>query len=290
MMLKKNSASTRLTARPFLALLLVATALFLSACTGLWFLVQDPENLPCAPDGECLAGYVCIDEVCRRAEAKGVGETCTIDSECESRICADAYDPEFCGDQLSCQTIGRTQADYRCRAPCSGTNVDVRQECASGERCHQVTRREENQLFCQEGVCDVDSDCGINSNVNPDQRNLCVGAAVNVGESGTCARGCDPLQCNPDTGCTGCPQSEASCENVDFAAPDRFGCLPPGVARAGELCDFVQNFCAPGSFCPSTAPGTVCVKFCNANGGAPACEGAQLCSPIAGTDGVGFCQ
>lgn len=253
-----------------------------SGCTLLWALNQDPDGLPCDPGTPpCLAGYACIDGKCRKTEVSDQGEICAAQEECKDGfVCTDAYGAS-CSDGLNCD-LGPSDG-LRCRVACNPAQAASAQ-CGAGSRCFP-TEEPVADGFCQSGVCSVDSECGRNG----DRSNLCVDI-VNGPGSGICTEGCEPLDCNPATGCDSCPAERKGCEPFTLN-PVRFGCVPPGGAPHGAACDAVATFCQAGSFCfiPNGASSGVCARLCRLSGGQPACDANETCNPLDANEDTGFC-
>lgn len=276
-------------ARLFLLSLVVQGA---SGCTLWAVLNQDPDGLPCADDPvrPCLDGYTCVDygddlRLCRKVATGDEGALCNADLECQDGlVCRDFYelscDPG--SSDLNCQ-LGQGEGK-RCRRVCNPSASPAGQ-CVAGQRCFLPADPADTVTgWCQAGTCALNSDCGTNPSSNLD--NLCFAPQNPPGPSGLCALGCDPLQCNPTTGCAGCPIDQAGCEPFGDLNLAQYGCVPPGSAGYGEGCDAVNVFCQAGSFCFLRATGGFCAQFCNAQGGSPACEVGR-CNPI--TAQVGYC-
>lgn len=282
-------------------LLLVAStlcaAVSLGGCLIVWAVSQDPEGLPCAQgERECLVGYTCVENVCRKAAAAEEGAPCVEDEECsEGLVCTNVYDESQCGGDISC-ALGRATEDgnqLRCRRTCDPAGEVT--QCAPGERCWPDA---EGTGWCQAGVCAAPSDCGINP-LN-DLTNVCYGAGIHPGGdgSGLCTSSCDPLECNPTTGCPDCPlmdvdgdgqQDIQGCEPYEQRL-DNMGCIIAGTVPHGGTCDGVTTFCQPGSFCfvPQGAPAGYCARICRVGGGNPACSADKpTCNNVNGV--YGFC-
>ncbi|MFZ9886501.1 MAG: hypothetical protein ACO3JL_03270 [Myxococcota bacterium] len=276
------------------SLLLVLSSLLASSGCTLWFLLnEDPEGLPCdEPPTECLAGYTCVDGRCLRAAVGGVGDQCQEDGECtDGLVCTNAYDEGSCGADINC-SLGRSDPDgatLRCRRVCN-PNDDPRDTCAPGERCFPD---EKGQGWCQQGTCTGGSDCGRND-LN-DLQNVCVGASINPTGSGLCTYGCDPLGCNPLSGCPDCPQANAAGQAAVFGCEPyegvlyNVGCIEAGSVPHGGPCDVSNAFCQAGAFCLFDGGQTGrCARFCRVGGGNPECDAGQACNPI--TNQFGYCS
>lgn len=267
-----------------LSLLLTA-----SGCSVLTFLNYDPEGLPCTAEGDCLAGYTCVDNVCRNAAAKQVGDACVEDDECESGVCADAYDND-CGDDINCE-LGRDRdsSGLKCRAACNPDEA-ASESCNTSEYCF-IDGEGAVAGYCQEGTCGVDGNCGENriplQNGFDIQQNVCLGISNNGDNPGLCVLGCNPLLCDANGGCAGCPLGQASCLAASSTF-DRYACFSTGFVPHNGACD-ANNPCAPGSFClAGGGGGNYCARFCLVGGGAPACVAPQTCNVLSGN--VGYCQ
>jgi hypothetical protein len=276
--------------------LLFALALLLasSACS-IWFLAnQDPGGLACAPDPPfCLENYTCVQGFCQRAALGEPGTRCVADGECkEGLVCTNAFEEESCGNDINCE-LGRAKpsgAARACRQVCN-PNAPWRDQCSQGQRCFPDTL---GSGWCQDGVCEAPSDCGTNP-VNG-RVNVCFEASLNPSGSGLCTLSCDPLECNPTSGCPDCPlfdfdgtQQVAGCEPFERVLSN-MGCVPAGTVPSGGTCDEATTFCQAGSFClkDPAAPAGLCSRICRAGGGNPACDAGATCNPI-GNTGFGFC-
>lgn len=281
-----------MTLRSLALLLVTALATAGAGCTLLWSLNQDPDGLPCSDqDPPCLAGYTCVEaegeRLCRTVATGAEGASCQADLECQQGlVCRNFYETacEPGSPDVNCQ-LGAA-AERTCRRVCD-PNLPAEGQCVGGQRCFVPSDPNDSVTgWCQTGTCALNSDCGTNpANGVP---NLCAQPANPPGPSGLCATGCDPLQCNPATGCSGCPLDQVGCEPFGPLNLSQFGCIPPGGAAFTQPCDNVNVFCAAGSFCLVTGGGGgYCAQFCNAQGGAPACEGGLRCNPIDAQ--VGYC-
>jgi hypothetical protein len=299
------TSSERVLRLSFAASLLLAA----SGCT-LWFaLNQDPDGIPCDPEGPpfCFDGYTCVEQtdgsrVCRLAAAGDEGELCQADTECaDGLVCVNAYSSVDCVDPYdsgNCES-GRALSgdDKRCRTVCN-PNGDWTEQCTPGDRCFADSQ---GSGWCQTGTCGTAAECGNNGdNGLP---NLCPLAGVNPGGeagSGLCVRSCTPLDCNPVSGCPGCGLVDYTgdgvadpmgCEPYDGIL-DNLGCIVPGVVPADGACDN-QNPCEPGSVCSNLILGGAtgfCSKWCRPGGGAPECNAAHpQCNPV-GNAGFGYCS
>ena len=268
--------------RLLLALVLAGVMVVSAGCTIFYLVEQDPEGLPCDPTGGCLANYICVEGYCRTAAQGGPGTQCTLDDECEDGlICADAYAEDQCANDINC-ALGAGEG-LRCRTICNPAEP-ARDNCPGGDRCH-ADQTAAVQGWCQSGTCELDSDCGTNTLSN--LPNLCSDIS-NVGAAGLCFLGCDPLQCSPAAGCSGCPVEKSGCEPVDLIT--RFGCIEPGTAPHQSTCG-QGVYCQAGSFCFIADGQTtgVCARFCDVQGGAPACDAPARCNAIDANSNVGIC-
>ena len=265
-----------------------------AGCLALWSLNQDPDGLPCSPDPdgpECLVGYTCVrdaqnsDGLCRKAAIGEEGQTCQADLECQDGlVCRDFYEDscEAGSTDVNC-VLGFRENNRQCRRICGSADIT----CPTGQRCMLAGDGDTVSGWCQAGTCELSSQCGTNGANG--KNNFCTDAANPPGPSGLCVYGCNPLRCNPNTGCEGCPVDQVGCEPYGSIDAQNFGCIPPGNVAYGNVCDNVNQFCAAGSFCylAGGAGAGVCTQYCNAQGGAPACDGGLRCNPI--TVEIGFC-
>jgi hypothetical protein len=279
----------------FLRLCVTALALAASAsCSILYLTSSSEENLPCGADLEqprCLDGYACVvaaDDVerCVRANFKEVGEECVSSDECkDGGICGDAY-AELCptgSTDLNCSRLGNADTGLRCRAPCDDANNFA---CDAGSRCF-FPLDEEDEPFCQVGICATDSDCSGDGEVG-----VCVGEAVSGGRSGLCAQACEPLACfdrNVGGACP-CASSESCSTPPDEGNPtDHNICQATGTIRSKETCNAVET-CVDGNTCLLLNTSTqVCLQWCNVNGGAPTCPNGDLCQGVSLSSNLGIC-
>lgn len=272
-------------------------AVSLGGCLIVWAVSQDPEGLPCATgDRECLVGYTCVEGKCRRAAAIEEGGSCVEDEECaDGLVCTNVYedgeclDPNYCGIGAGSEDGSRR----RCRRVCN-PNQDPKDQCAPGQICW---RDLDGSGWCQAGVCSAPSDCGTNPANG--QTNICYGAAINPQGSGLCTSACDPLECNPTTGCPDCPLADLNGDGVQEVMGcepfegilNNMGCIQAGDVPHGQPCDGVNTFCQPGAFClvPQGSTAGFCSRICRVGGGNPACDAAQpTCNNINGV--FGFCS
>lgn len=265
----------------------------LTGCLALWSLNQDPDGLPCSPEPdspECLVGYTCVrdtqnpDGLCRKAEIGEEGQTCQADEECVAGlVCRDFYE-DSCSPgstDVNC-VLGVRENNRKCRRSCGADDVT----CPNGQRCMVAGQGDIVTGWCQEGTCELNSQCGVNAANGAN--NICFDPSNPPGPSGLCAYGCNPLRCNSNTGCEACPAGQEGCEPIGDVVAGSFSCVPPGQVAYGGFCDNLNLFCAAGSFCQLSASGTGrCTQYCNAQGGAPACDGGLRCNPI--NAAIGYC-
>lgn len=269
-------------------------ALFLPLLAGgcsIWALVNhDPDGLPCADTAPfCLDGYTCVKQsdgvrICRKAAVGEEGASCTDDEECkEGLVCRDFYEigcEKDDGRDPNC--LRAPKEGRRCRRECIPAQP-ADQQCPPGQRCFEGAPNDTTTGWCQVGTCELSSECGTNPANNLD--NLCITPVNPPGPSGLCALGCDPLRCNPVSGCAGCIDGLRGCQPAGPLGPGvPFACLPDGDVPYGSPCAGLD--CLPGSFCLSTGAGAYCAQLCRYPNGAPACEVGR-CNQIDGN--VGYC-
>lgn len=274
-------------------LVLVLSLAPLSGCVIWAAFNQDPEGLPCAAEAPfCLDTYTCVEyddgqRLCRKVATGDEGASCNADAECkENLVCRDFYGTACAENDPDVNCALGVGEGKKCHRVCDPSQSPDNQ-CPGGQRCFVPSDPNDNITgWCQTGTCELNSDC-LQNQANG-IANICVAPQNPPGPSGLCAMGCDPLNCNPAAGCGGCPVDQAGCEPYGELNLAQFGCIPPGTAAYTQACDGVNVFCQAGSFCLITGTGAgYCAQFCNAQGGAPACEGGLRCNPI--TAEVGYC-
>jgi hypothetical protein len=261
-----------------------------AACTVLFALNSDEENLPCGPDNgapRCLEDYTCVVaddgvERCVKAGFKEVGEPCRSNAECaDDGVCADAWATR-CDDpthRMNCALLDEDDRGLRCRARCA----DTIPRCASDTRC--FAGPDDGDIpFCQKGVCASDSDCVVGGTGG-----LCIEEAFNGGSSGLCSPQCAPLRCFDGGDDCPCLADESCATPADEAVTNRAVCTPTGAIGEGLTCD-AGNPCANGLTCALLSDSsTVCLRWCAVGGGAPACS-AGICGSVVGDPALGLCQ
>jgi hypothetical protein len=273
----------------FLAWLAFST----SACSVLYAVNADEENLLCGPDDgtpRCLDGFACVKadddlERCVRAGFKEVGDDCVVSEECvDGAVCADAWAtrcPQGADDSLDCALVDASDRGLKCRAPCDARDFT----CPSGTRCF-AGENDGDVPFCQQGTCAADSDC-----VAGGVGGLCIEEALSGGRSGLCRVQCEPLRCFE--GGPGCPclPDENCAGPVDETVSARAVCSAAGVIGEGLTCN-AANPCEPGLTCVLRSDGLqVCLRWCAVAGGAPACGGNLVnCTGVVGDPSLGICQ
>lgn len=267
-----------------------------TGCLALWSLNQDPDGLPCSDDPArpCLLGYTCVQDdasgerLCRKAAIGDEGQFCQGDLECkEEMVCRDFFEGECDANSTDVNCVLGLKQGKVCHRVCDPNLPAEQAQCADGQRCFLSNVPNDSiSGWCQQGTCELNSQCGTNAaNSIP---NFCAFAFNPPGPSGLCAYGCDPLRCNPNTGCDGCPATLGSCEPYGPLNDRIFGCVPPGDGTYGSPCDNINEFCRPGSVClMSGNGGGYCAQFCNPQGGAPACSAGYRCNAIDAQ--IGFC-
>lgn len=194
---------------------------------GLWscslLTTFDPESQPCDALGDCLAGYACVEGLCRALDsgAGACAPACASGEQCVRGAC---YATQ-CG-ALSCGT-GAVCLEGACQpAACAGVGCDA-------------------ASLCVVGTCEP-RQCGAAS-CSPGQacRN---GACVDVACTGvTCAAG---LQCRQGA-CVGCAASETRCgDGRDDDCDGKLDCADSDCAA--QACDD-GDVCTEGETCASGA-------------------------------------
>lgn len=264
-----------------------------SACTILFALGSGDDGAFCAPatadnQPRCKDDFVCVPddgvERCVPARFLEEGEECIDDLQCIAGFCGDGYEA-FCDGEVvlperafDCAIRNRLgDKTKRCHASC------VVDQCPSGQRCFPEG---DERAFCQEATCTNDNDC-----VDGVVPGICVDEGTNGGKSGLCRAACDPLGCNDNNTSTPCTCGDGlNCTTPpegEFISP-RAVCEAAGVIPAGSICS-AGDPCEAGSSCAVRAGDNleVCVQWCRAGGGAPACN-VGSCTQIEGN--LGFCS
>jgi len=276
----------------------------LAGCQILFWLSLSDDGLPCrTPTPEdpqvCLAGYVCIDNVCRTKAILDEGDPCAADTECQDGLlCRNHYGDDVCekfDHDLNC-VVARSAAKQlddglRCRRECNPI-LALAEQCPPGNYCYPDERRVSNEGgYCQPGTCATDTECGNNA--------VCIGEATNPDPngdkgSGRCFRSCNPLTCNSVGGCNGCPIEDTNGDDIDEVMGcepaellSQTVCVPAGPIPHRSVCS-VTDVCQAGAFCPSDV--SRCLPYCASNGGAPACNTAngEVCVNV--DNNFGYCQ
>ncbi|MBM4280799.1 MAG: hypothetical protein FJ137_08580 [Deltaproteobacteria bacterium] len=271
------------------ALAVVTLGAALPACSVIYALNSDEENLACGPDNgapRCLDGYTCVSaddgvERCVKAGFRQVGEPCRASAECaDDAVCADAWATR-CEDpvhRMNCALLDDDDSGLRCRARCK----DTLPRCASDTRCFEDDGVE--APYCQQGVCAGDSDCVVGG-----AGGLCIEEAFNGGRSGLCSPQCAPLRCSDGGDDCPCRDDESCATPADETVSSRAVCTPTGAIGEGLTCDSA-NPCADGLTCaPLNTNTSVCLRWCAVSGGAPACSGGA-CNGVTGDPSLGVCQ
>lgn len=272
----------------------LAAILGMSALGCSLMLAWSPEGHPCNDDGECYeAEYSCRHNTCIAHNSLPIGETCTLDRQCEvtepRSVCATALDHKCrttCSDFFTTSKCASGQ--YCWPTPIKGDSCDTTL-CPSdppGQVCRPVGGGEK-YCFYYQGVCDDAVDCDRDpeaSITGCDPGEVCV---VIVGDVKACLVGC---QVSWDPGPTyrdncGASSGEAVyCTPVGMTDAQRLVCLDTHGAAAGrgdscktvspQACKYEANglacvngrcalHCEQGtpagsSYCDSLLPGTIC--------------------------------
>jgi hypothetical protein len=118
-------------------------------CRDGWQCFGGGCTAPCAEDPECGPGFQCLDGECKPFDGAAVGEPCTIDMECSSRMCVKNVCAQACNRDALCPT-GQTctlNVSDKIQPACTAR----RSTGAPGAACTSDTQCDRGS--CQLGVC-----------------------------------------------------------------------------------------------------------------------------------------
>lgn len=248
-------------------------ALFALACvaSGCSFLVQfDPETQPCDSTGACLAGYACVDGLCKSLDGGAVPTDAGTDAgTCAARetVCGDGNDDD-CDGKTDC-----ADSDCAAQACDDGDACTVGETCNTLGVCQRGTAKDcSTPAACQaaRGTCEAGTgrcvyaaladgtSCGSIAAAR-----CCGGQCINTTSSLTNCGGCG-LACGTGQLCESINQSTCNVEPVDTSG--RCTCAtgvpcPMGQSCASGRCvPVLASHCAQGETI-ATAGGT-CQPYC----------------------------
>jgi len=268
------------------------------------------EGRPCTAAGECLPGFVCVEERCVTAGAKQIGDECIDTGECvDGAVCGEAYcddssagscdAPGDCGDEGDELWLCR-EGSCKCKRVChQGCDYPSFDKCPSGQLCYYDVDQELG--FCQEGSCGEGEDGIQLGNCEGDE--ICL--IFNGKGSGICYPTCTILEQNqsclgtPSPG-VACCQPNQNCEHIVllWGVPENpdgsLGlCFDSGTIDEGGPCSndpADDAFCQRGLVCHSN----FCRQYCNLQvaGGVPMCPVGYNCIAYPGGELLpyGWCR
>jgi len=250
----------------------VAAVILCVAAASCRAIVDFPEERPCSPGGECLAGFTCDLGVCVVEGSIPYGETCQTNAACNGDlICAGVL--FICRD--ACTRAYGNNADTSLPGTCANNALGQPQACARFSESGQQGGA--NVAACATSECNAtdlvagDATCDPNA-PNESNGKRCIGINGNVGL-------CE-IECTVD--CTG-----TDCVTSGCPGPTRVSCQPHGELRqlactdvgAGvardvndaDACDLVTSFCDGAHACRKPADGSpsFCEKYCGAGVACP---------------------
>jgi hypothetical protein len=224
----------------------------------------NPEGLPCGTGEACLAGYTCVDGLCRGSASQQdpcsfcrADERCKPDkSGCEKKSCANTPCPvgETCqetGGVPLCVPRMAPMAGYPCAVDADCESTTTTRVCARGQRPRLLPDGGTGFGVCLHRCLSTTSAC---SNVEP---MTCTEfrSGLDVGTGKACLGADTLVPCKVDTDCSAL-SPDFTC--AQFAHP-RLGLIQacdlavPGGARLGEAC----GAGVPAQASPWTADGGV---------------------------------
>ncbi|MBW1808738.1 MAG: hypothetical protein JRJ87_11140 [Deltaproteobacteria bacterium] len=255
-----------------LLVVFVSAALAVCGCRGL----DASDKNDCASDGDCLNGFICIDDLCVAGVCRE-DRDCALEKKCVEHECIDkvaclssldCQEPTPICDQVSSSCVRCNNNDH-----CERGNICVDFECLSG--CLSVRDCPQDLLCnpeaglhgecveclndnnCPEGYVCKDGDCVVYCT----QDAQCPSSRYCHIDSGSCVECLNNDHCNLEFLCKeqacvpGC-ESDRDCRlsKVCDSAASSFGecvdCLVDGDCSSGYACDLAAN---------------VCVKHCQTN-------------------------
>jgi hypothetical protein len=291
--------------------LLGAGAVLLGACMLLVHF--DPEGQPCDESGNCLAGFICRDGLCRSANGGGLGggagggdgglpKTCTAcpsgqvcDRDTGSCVACSPHEMR-CDDGLDDDCDGLTDCDD---PDCLGLQCDDKNSCTSAEACQSDgtcaggtvldCSAPPNDCSAPEGTCDPATGAcvypPIDAGTACDDSSVCTlgdhcdGAGHCIGASTVSCNApptmCFELQgvCDADAGCIYTPKLQGTV------------CDDGNPCTRGEACDD-GGTCSGGTGLSCVSPPGPCFArqgACDATG--TTCTYKPLASGTACSDG-----
>ncbi|MFT3711404.1 MAG: hypothetical protein QM817_27540 [Archangium sp.] len=237
---------------------LALTAWFIVLTSGCTLLTQfDPNSQPCDSAGECLAGYACIDKICKSTDGGfvstdggtggGVGGGTGGGGGCATREtnCGDNVDDD-CDGSKDC-----LDSDCNAQACNDGDPCTVGDVC-SGTTCTRGTAKQctTPPSPCQQtvGVCEAGTGRCIHANLADGTScgsrlsdRCCLGTCVNTTSvTGNCG-GCG-LSCATGQLCQSINQSTCAMEPIDTSG--RCSCGTGAPCPMGQTCG-TSGFCVP---------------------------------------------
>lgn len=115
----------------------------------------------CAVDNPCPSGFRCRDDRCLAGDPRGLGEDCTVATDCQSGECADIEDESICVgpcDDGSC-LVGFECTTTSLGERCVLGGAPIGTECANGSECRSGECLTTCTRTCDDFPCPSGFDC-----------------------------------------------------------------------------------------------------------------------------------
>lgn len=278
------------------SLFAVALGAALVSASGCSFLLSyDPEGQPCDSSGECLAGFVCVNDQCVRAPDGGVdGCACRAGEFCSpsTRKCLpNTCEYRRCGVGQSCDDDGGTPTCRDIVQPNLGSICSNDSQCGDPKRvCYRgAVQMNSNGGDLRTGAC-------VETCSGPGQPCQTPGAQCRTFSLG--ADGGQVFLCVPDAVFTPCINDDACrdhglvCTVFDHPAigPATFCDTPlPSGAAIGQACVVNTIEAGGGKLCanglcvprqPIAGQQSVCGELCDLVDGVSTCPPPHVCTLV----------
>ncbi|MFN7131869.1 MAG: hypothetical protein ACK4N5_07295, partial [Myxococcales bacterium] len=244
-----------------LPLLLVGTALALSACGG----DTTDDTDAGTPDAGCAVP--CGTTCCPTGQSCGPGNVCkaaTCTPSCSNKICGD----DGCGGSCGDCPVGRVCSDglcVQCQPSCQGKVCGPDGCGGTCGSCGQGTS-------CQNGQC---AQCTPNCQGKSCGDDGCGGSCGSCGPAGTCDSGAC-VECKQDSDCAARPNKKCDTQKkVCVGCRNDFDCNPDGSVKCSPNTNTCIVSCTSDAQCAAVAG----LPKCNTNAGlCVACLSDSHCS------------